>query len=38
MQPEQVVYVIDDDDAARQLFEFVSLKTVGIKVFGFEFC
>src|SRR6476646_8898083 len=35
MQPEQVVYVIDDDDAARQSLEFL-LKTVGIKVFGFE--
>ena len=35
MQPEQIVYVIDDDDAARQSLEFL-LKTVGIKVFGFE--
>ena len=35
VQPEQTVYVIDDDEAVRQSLEFL-LKTVGIKVFGFE--
>jgi len=35
MQPEQIVYVIDDDDAVRQSLEFM-LKTAGIQVCGFE--
>jgi two-component system response regulator FixJ len=35
MQPEPIVYVIDDDDAVRQSLEFL-LKTVGIPVRGFE--
>ena len=35
VQLEQTVYVIDDDEAVRQSLEFL-LKTVGIKVFGFE--
>ncbi|HZD90076.1 MAG TPA: response regulator FixJ [Pseudolabrys sp.] len=35
MQPEPVIYVIDDDDAVRQSIEF-SMKTVGITVRGFE--
>ena len=35
VQPEQIVYVIDDDDAARQSLEFM-LKTAGIKALGFE--
>lgn len=35
MQPEPVIYVIDDDDAVRQSLEFL-LKTAGIKVRGFE--
>ena len=35
MQPEPVIYVIDDDEAVRQSIEFL-LKTVGIKVRSFE--
>lgn len=35
MQPEPVIYVIDDDEAVRQSIEF-SMKTVGIIVRGFE--
>ncbi len=35
MQPEQTVYVIDDDEAVRQSLEFL-LKTAGITVLGFE--
>ncbi len=35
MQPEPVIYVIDDDDAVRQSIEFL-LKTVGISVRGFD--
>jgi len=35
MQPEPVIYVIDDDEAVRQSLEFL-LKTAGIKVRGFE--
>ena len=35
MQPEPIVYVIDDDDAVRQSLEFL-LKTAGISVRGFE--
>ena len=35
MQPEPIVYVIDDDDAVRQSLEFL-LKTAGIAVRGFE--
>ncbi len=35
MQPESIVYVIDDDDAVRQSLEFL-LKTAGISVRGFE--
>jgi len=35
MQPELIVYVIDDDDAVRHSLEFL-LKTAGIKVRGFE--
>ena len=35
MQPEPIVYVIDDDDAVRQSLEFL-LKTAGIAVHGFE--
>ncbi len=35
MQPEPVIYVIDDDDAVRQSIEF-SMKTVGITVHGFD--
>ena len=31
MQPDPIVYVIDDDDAVRQSLEFL-LKTAGIKV------
>ena len=31
MQPEPVIYVIDDDEAVRQSIEFL-LKTVGITV------
>ena len=36
MQPEPIVYVIDDDDAVRHSLEFL-LKTAGIEVRGFEF-
>jgi two-component system response regulator FixJ len=35
MQPEAVIYVIDDDDAVRQSLEFL-LKTAGLTVRGFE--
>ena len=35
MQPERIVYVIDDDEAARQSLEFM-LKTAGIEALGFE--
>jgi two-component system, LuxR family, response regulator FixJ len=35
MQPEPMIYVIDDDDAVRQSIEF-SMKTVGISVRGFD--
>jgi len=35
MQPEPVIYVVDDDDAVRQSLEFL-LKTAGITVRGFE--
>jgi two-component system response regulator FixJ len=35
MQPEPVIYVIDDDEAVRQSIEF-SMKTVGIVVRGFD--
>ncbi len=35
MQPEPVIYVIDDDDAVRQSLEFL-LRTAGITVRGFE--
>jgi two-component system response regulator FixJ len=35
MQPEPVIYVIDDDEAVRQSIEFL-LKTVGISVHGFD--
>lgn len=35
MQPDPVVYVIDDDDAVRQSLEFL-LKTAGIDVRGFN--
>jgi two-component system response regulator FixJ len=35
MQPEPIVYVIDDDDAVRQSLEFL-LKTAGIDVRGFN--
>ena len=35
MQPEPMVYVIDDDDAVRHSLEFL-LKTAGIEVSGFE--
>lgn len=35
MQPETIVYVIDDDDAVRHSLEFL-LKTADIKVRGFE--
>jgi len=35
MQPELIVYVIDDDDAVRHSLEFL-LKTAGIEARGFE--
>ena len=35
MQPDPIIYVIDDDEAVRQSIEFL-LKTVGITVSGFE--
>ncbi len=35
MQPDTIIYVIDDDDAVRQSLEFL-LKTAGIAVRGFE--
>ncbi len=35
MQPEPIVYVIDDDDAVRQSLEFL-LKTAGIDARGFD--
>lgn len=35
MQPEPIIYVIDDDDAVRQSLEFL-LKTAGLTVRGFE--
>ena len=35
MQPDTIIYVIDDDDAVRQSLEFL-LKTAGITVRGFE--
>jgi two-component system response regulator FixJ len=35
MQPEPVIYVIDDDEAVRQSLEFL-LKTAGLTVRGFE--
>jgi len=35
MQPELIVYVIDDDEAVRHSLEFL-LKTAGIEVRGFE--
>ncbi len=35
MQPEPIVYVIDDDDAVRHSLEFL-LKTAGVEVRGFE--
>ena len=35
MQPDPIVYVIDDDDAVRQSLEFL-LKTAGISVRGFD--
>ena len=35
MQPEPIIYVIDDDDAVRQSLEFL-LKTAGIAVRGFD--
>jgi len=35
MQPEPIVYVIDDDDAVRQSLEFL-LKTAGVSVRGFD--
>jgi two-component system, LuxR family, response regulator FixJ len=35
MQPEPVIYVIDDDEAVRQSLEFL-LKTAGMTVRGFE--
>ena len=35
MQPEAIVYVIDDDDAVRQSLEFL-LKTAAISTRGFE--
>jgi two-component system response regulator FixJ len=35
MQPEPIIYVIDDDDAVRQSLEFL-LKTAGLTARGFE--
>ncbi len=35
MQPEPVIYVIDDDDAVRESLEFL-LTAAGVKVRGFE--
>ena len=35
MQPEPIIYVIDDDDAVRQSLEFL-LRTAGHTVRGFE--
>ena len=35
MQPDTIVYVIDDDEAVRQSVEFL-LKTAGMRVHGFE--
>jgi two-component system response regulator FixJ len=35
MQPEPVIYVVDDDDAVRESLEFL-LTTAGVKVRGFE--
>jgi len=35
MQPEPILYVIDDDDAVRQSLEFL-LKTAGVKVRSFD--
>ena len=35
MQPDPIIYVIDDDDAVRQSLEFL-LKTGGMQVNGFE--
>ena len=35
MQPDTVIYVIDDDEAARQSLEFL-LKTAGLKVLSFD--
>ncbi len=35
MQPEPIIYVIDDDDAVRQSLEFL-LKTAGLKVRAFD--
>ncbi len=35
MQPEPIIYVIDDDEAVRQSLAFL-LKTAGIAVRGFE--
>jgi two-component system response regulator FixJ len=35
MQPDPIIYVIDDDDAVRQSLEFL-LKTAGIAVHGFD--
>ena len=35
MQPEPIIFVIDDDDAVRQSLEFL-LKTAGMTVRGFE--
>ena len=35
MQPDPIIYVIDDDDAARHSLEFL-LKTAGLTVHGFD--
>ena len=35
MEPEAVIYVVDDDEAVRQSLEFL-LKTAGMKVRGFD--